>query len=118
MDISDKELGGFDLEFFLYSEETDFCLRLRELGFAIGYIPEIAVSHIGGALADALERSAGKAPAAAFQSVAKAPSISRHLGSFQKFPDAKRQRTVNGGAVRHGGKRVSRCFFNSGRRSY
>lgn len=43
------QLGGFDPEFFLYSEETDFCLRLRELGFEIGYLPEITVSHIGGA---------------------------------------------------------------------
>lgn len=44
-----EKLGGFDLDFFLYSEETDFCLRMRELGFEIGYLPEITVSHIGGA---------------------------------------------------------------------
>jgi N-acetylglucosaminyl-diphospho-decaprenol L-rhamnosyltransferase len=47
-----EKLGGFDPGFFLYSEETDFCLRLRELGFAIGHIPEVAVSHIGGASED------------------------------------------------------------------
>ena len=44
-----EKLGGYDPEFFLYSEETDFCLRLRELGFEIGYLSEITVSHIGGA---------------------------------------------------------------------
>ena len=47
-----EKLGGFDPGFFLYSEETDFCLRLRELGFEIGYIGEVAVSHIGGASED------------------------------------------------------------------
>jgi GT2 family glycosyltransferase len=47
-----EKLGGFDPGFFLYSEETDFCLRLRELGFEIGYIPEIVVEHVGGASED------------------------------------------------------------------
>jgi hypothetical protein len=47
-----EQLGGFDPGFFLYSEETDFCLRLRELGFEIGYITEVAVNHIGGASED------------------------------------------------------------------
>jgi len=47
-----EKLGGFDPGFFLYSEETDLCLRLRELGFEIGYISEVAVSHIGGASED------------------------------------------------------------------
>jgi N-acetylglucosaminyl-diphospho-decaprenol L-rhamnosyltransferase len=47
-----EKLGGFDPGFFLYSEETDFCLRLRELGFVIGYVSEVAVNHIGGASED------------------------------------------------------------------
>jgi GT2 family glycosyltransferase len=40
---------GFDEEFFLYSEETDLCLRLRKAGFRIGYVPEVLVTHVGGA---------------------------------------------------------------------
>lgn len=43
-----QKLRGFDLDYFLYSEETDLCLRARELGFEIGYMDGIAVSHIGG----------------------------------------------------------------------
>jgi GT2 family glycosyltransferase len=43
------ELGGFDAEFFLYSEETDFCLRLRQCGYEIGMVEKSAVRHIGGA---------------------------------------------------------------------
>jgi N-acetylglucosaminyl-diphospho-decaprenol L-rhamnosyltransferase len=44
-----SDLGGFDPEFFLYSEETDFCLRLRQRGSEIGFVEEAAVRHIGGA---------------------------------------------------------------------
>jgi N-acetylglucosaminyl-diphospho-decaprenol L-rhamnosyltransferase len=58
-----EQLGGFDPGFFLYSEETDFCLRLRELGFEIGHVAGVAVSHIGGAsedLSDPYEVSARK----------------------------------------------------------
>jgi GT2 family glycosyltransferase len=44
-----SELGGFDPEFFLYSEETDFCLRLRERGYEIGLVEDTTVRHIGGA---------------------------------------------------------------------
>jgi len=43
------EIGGFDPGFFLHSEETDLCLRLRQAGHEIGYIPEVEVRHIGGA---------------------------------------------------------------------
>ena len=42
------QLGGFDPDFFLYSEETDFCLRVRQAGHEIGQIPEVTVEHVGG----------------------------------------------------------------------
>jgi GT2 family glycosyltransferase len=38
---------GFDPGFFLYSEETDLCLRLRQSGWEIGFTPEVTVRHIG-----------------------------------------------------------------------
>ncbi len=41
-------LGGFDPAYFLYSEETDLCLRIRELGYEIGWMDNIVVRHIGG----------------------------------------------------------------------
>jgi GT2 family glycosyltransferase len=47
-----QKLNGFDPDFFLYSEETDFCLRMRETGFEIGHVPEIVVEHIGGGSED------------------------------------------------------------------
>jgi GT2 family glycosyltransferase len=41
-------LGGFDERFFLYGEEQDLCLRLRQAGWEIGYIRESVVIHWGG----------------------------------------------------------------------
>lgn len=43
------ELGGFDEQFFLYFEDIDLCRRARAAGFAIRYLPEAVVPHIGGA---------------------------------------------------------------------
>ncbi|HEY5915440.1 MAG TPA: glycosyltransferase family 2 protein [Verrucomicrobiae bacterium] len=40
-------VGGFDPAFFLYSEETDLCLRLRLAGQEIGFVPDVTVRHIG-----------------------------------------------------------------------
>lgn len=42
-------IGGFDEQFFLYAEETDLCLRIRQAGYAIGYCEAVTVQHIGGA---------------------------------------------------------------------
>jgi N-acetylglucosaminyl-diphospho-decaprenol L-rhamnosyltransferase len=42
-------LGGWDESFFLYSEETDFSLRARDLGLLTRYQPQSVAVHIGGA---------------------------------------------------------------------
>lgn len=43
------EVGPWDSErFFLYSEETDYCRRLRARGAHIRYVPDAVVSHRGG----------------------------------------------------------------------
>jgi N-acetylglucosaminyl-diphospho-decaprenol L-rhamnosyltransferase len=42
-------LEGWDESFFLYSEETDFCLRARDRGLATRYVPTAVCTHIGGA---------------------------------------------------------------------
>jgi N-acetylglucosaminyl-diphospho-decaprenol L-rhamnosyltransferase len=43
-----KQLGGFDEDFFLYGEDIDLCLRVRQAGFEIDYCSEIPVYHFGG----------------------------------------------------------------------
>jgi N-acetylglucosaminyl-diphospho-decaprenol L-rhamnosyltransferase len=41
-------LGGWDESFFLYSEETDVCLRARDEGLVTRYEPRAVAVHIGG----------------------------------------------------------------------
>jgi GT2 family glycosyltransferase len=45
------EVGGFDERFFMYSEETDLCRRLRDRGYTIWYEPAAHATHEGGASA-------------------------------------------------------------------
>lgn len=40
-----KQLGGFDEGFFLYAEEIDLFLRMRELGYPVLVTPDAAVIH-------------------------------------------------------------------------
>lgn len=42
-----EAVGGFDPGFFLTSEETDLCLRIRQHGWEIGFVPGVMVRHIG-----------------------------------------------------------------------
>jgi GT2 family glycosyltransferase len=44
-----QQIGQFDEGFFLYFEETDFCLRAHRSGWSIWYVGASSVSHIGGA---------------------------------------------------------------------
>lgn len=40
-------LGGLDESYFLYSEETDFCLRAKDMGWLTRYEPSAGAMHIG-----------------------------------------------------------------------
>ena len=42
------EIGLLDESFFLYSEETEYCMRARAAGFRVRVEPEAEVTHIGG----------------------------------------------------------------------
>ena len=39
------EVGLFDEEFFIYSEETDLARRLRNAGWRTQYFPQVTVVH-------------------------------------------------------------------------
>ena len=43
------EVGGFDESFFMYSEETDLCHRLRQHGWRVLLCPDAGFRHVGGA---------------------------------------------------------------------
>jgi hypothetical protein len=50
-------IGFFDDGFFMYYEETDFCLRARRAGYATWYLPESRVAHVGGGSTGLLDSS-------------------------------------------------------------
>jgi N-acetylglucosaminyl-diphospho-decaprenol L-rhamnosyltransferase len=50
-----EAIGGFDEQFFLYKEDEDLCLRLREAGGRVVYEPSIVVRHTGSVVADRSE---------------------------------------------------------------
>ena len=42
------EVGLFDERYFMYGEDIDLCLRMREAGWAVRYWPGTEVVHVGG----------------------------------------------------------------------
>jgi GT2 family glycosyltransferase len=44
-----EQVGGFDEDFFLYSEETDWQKRIAGAGWPIVFLPSAEVTHLGGA---------------------------------------------------------------------
>ncbi len=48
---------GFDPDFFVYYEDTDFCLRVRRAGFNIWYIPSAIIWHKVGNITPSSQRA-------------------------------------------------------------
>ncbi|MDD2343903.1 MAG: glycosyltransferase family 2 protein [Tolumonas sp.] len=42
------DIGGLDTNYFLYCEEEDICLRLKNKEHTIFYVPSAVISHLGG----------------------------------------------------------------------
>ena len=42
-----ERAGRFDERFFVYSEEVDFCLRVRRAGWKIVHLPTLTILHVG-----------------------------------------------------------------------
>ena len=42
------EAGCFDEDFFLYFEETEFCFRIKKMGFRNMLIPKAKITHFEG----------------------------------------------------------------------
>jgi GT2 family glycosyltransferase len=40
-------IGGFDERFFMYGEEADLCLRLRQAGWSVLFAPDAEFVHVG-----------------------------------------------------------------------
>lgn len=44
-----RQVGGFDENFFMYSEESDWQWRMKRAGWMVAFTPAASVEHIGGA---------------------------------------------------------------------
>lgn len=44
-----EELGGFDERFFMYFEDVDLCWRAKQTGYAVRFLPDVAILHHRGA---------------------------------------------------------------------
>ena len=47
-----QQVGTLDEDFFMYSEEMDWCRRIRQAGWKVVYLPEAQVIHYGGKSSD------------------------------------------------------------------
>jgi GT2 family glycosyltransferase len=47
-----QQVGTLDEDFFMYSEEMDWCYRMRQAGWKVVYLPEAQVIHYGGKSSD------------------------------------------------------------------
>lgn len=43
-----QKVGGFDENFFMYSEEEDLCLRMKKNGYRLFYFPAAKIIHLKG----------------------------------------------------------------------
>lgn len=43
-----RQVGMFDEQFFIYSEEVDLCHRIRQAGWELHWLPAARVTHFGG----------------------------------------------------------------------
>jgi N-acetylglucosaminyl-diphospho-decaprenol L-rhamnosyltransferase len=43
-----EQVGGMDEMYWMYSEETDWCYRIKQAGWRIYYLPQVAITHVRG----------------------------------------------------------------------
>jgi GT2 family glycosyltransferase len=43
------EVGLFDEDYFMYTEDTDLCFRIKRAGWGVWYLPQWGITHLGGA---------------------------------------------------------------------
>ncbi len=78
-EVIDK-VGAFDESFFMYSEEVDWCLRIRRAGWQIYWVPGSRVIHYGG------QSTRQVAPAMFLQLYrAKVQYFRKHYGAFHSL---------------------------------
>ena len=103
------DVGGMDERFFLYSEETDLCLRIRQAGWNVIHFPQMTILHESSGTSDGAERADGIRTAAihgeAFRrrrpsgGIARRPRVRASLHQARRGPDARRRRSASRSAL-------------------
>lgn len=75
-----EAVGGFDPRFFLYWEETDWCLRARRAGWEIRLDPRIRVDHRGGKSAARSGRCLERGNVSAYFRASRRAYFEKHFG--------------------------------------
>lgn len=44
-----EQVGYFDEDYFMYTEEVDYCYRVKKAGWKVWYLPAWSITHLGGA---------------------------------------------------------------------
>ncbi len=94
-----QRLGGFDLSFVMYGEETDLCRRARDLGLARPRLtPEAEIVHFGGGSAPRASRDILKLKARVTLARRHLPAWQRPLGLWllRVWPLTRK---LSGGAI-------------------
>ncbi len=108
-----RELGPWDESFLLYSEETEFCLRAGDHGWATWYEPAAVVEHIGG--------DSGTNPLLAALLVANKVELFRRRRGAPAWWAYRGAIALGEGARALAGRRTARttvaALFSSGRRT-
>jgi GT2 family glycosyltransferase len=73
------QVGTLDEGYFLYFEETDWCRRMAEQGWATWYLPEAKVWHLGG---ESVDQSDTAAPFDTYHPRHMLNSRRRHMRKF------------------------------------
>lgn len=75
-----EAMGGMDERFFLYAEDVDLCLRLRQAGWRLRYVANATVRHLRGG-----SGSADPAPAALAYRASQVAFYAKHRGPFSRI---------------------------------
>jgi GT2 family glycosyltransferase len=92
------QVGLLDANYFMYSEEVDLCLRIKEAGWSIYWVPEARVVHYGGQSSNQMaermflqlyrskvlyfRKHAGRLPTAAYKGLLATAALTRIVWAF------------------------------------
>lgn len=100
-----KKVGLMDERFFMYGEDLDWCLRIKEAGYRVVYLPSVIVHHV--------KRAASRRSAKARYEFQRAMWLfyQKHYAATTSWPLDK---LVKAGLALRGGRRLASEILRAG----